>query len=143
MSPGAPAPPRVGIQIVADIGDSRGNSFSIPEAWHRFLPSAVDLHITTLRPGQVRGNHYHPTRKEVIVVLHWDRWALYWDDGPAGSVSTREFGASGAVLLTVDPGAAHAIVNTGTRELCTLGLTDGRYDPADSVKKELVRQSGA
>jgi dTDP-4-dehydrorhamnose 3,5-epimerase-like enzyme len=137
-----PASPGVGIRSITDIGDHRGSSFSIPEEWNRFLPSAVDLHITTLRPGHVRGNHYHRTRKEVIVVLHTDGWTLYWDSGGAQGTQTRAFTAGGAVLLTVEPGAAHAIVNSGTRDLYTFGLTDGRYDPDDTVARELARQSG-
>jgi dTDP-4-dehydrorhamnose 3,5-epimerase-like enzyme len=136
-----PAPPGVGIQSITDVGDHRGSSFSIPEEWTRFLPSAVDLHITTLRPGHVRGNHFHRTRKEVIVVLHSDGWTLHWDSGGSGGILTRAFAGGGAVLLTVEPGAAHAIVNSGTRDLHTFGLTDGRYDPGDTVARELARPS--
>jgi dTDP-4-dehydrorhamnose 3,5-epimerase-like enzyme len=128
---------------VGDSGDLRGSSFSIPAEWSRFLPSAIDLHITSLKPGRIRGNHYHKTRKEVIAVLHFDGWTLYWDEGQGGDGHRQEFRGRGAVMLTVEAGATHAIVNSGARDLFTVGLTDGPFDPADTVKKEIASRSRA
>jgi UDP-2-acetamido-2,6-beta-L-arabino-hexul-4-ose reductase len=129
---------RVEVRVIQNIGDHRGSSFSIPSEWSRFLPVAADLHVTSLRPGHIRGNHMHRTRKEVIIVIHQDAWTLHWEDGEAAPLHQRLFSGNGAVLLTVPPGAAHAIVNSGTRELVTVGLTDAPYDPADTVKREIT-----
>lgn len=134
--------PEVGIFTLSDSGDLRGSSFPVPVAWARFLPSTVDLHATTLRPGHVRGNHYHRNRREVIIVIHRSGWTLHWDRGPGTDAEARVFHGPGAVLLTVDPGAAHAIENSGAEELVTLGITDGVYDPADTVRKELIAPQG-
>jgi len=130
--------PTVTIQTLTNIDDIRGSSFSIPRAWAQFLPAAVDLHVTSLKPGHTRGNHYHKTRKEVIIVVHADGWALSWDNGRTSRVQHRDFVGRGAVMLTVEPGAAHAVVNSGRMDLYTIGLTDGLHDPEDTVRVEIT-----
>lgn len=122
-----------GIRIIPleDRGDARGSSWSVPIPWDGFLPAVRDLHVTTLLPGGVRGNHFHRLRREAIVILHTDRWALHWGEGQSGPAGTREFAGPGAVLLLVEPGIAHAVVNTGRLPLQTLGLTGAAWDPRD------------
>jgi dTDP-4-dehydrorhamnose 3,5-epimerase-like enzyme len=115
--------------ILPDRGDVRGGSWSVPVPWSDFLPAVRDLHVTTLVPGGVRGNHFHLHRREAIVVMHMDAWTLVWDEGPGTTPATRVFGGPGAVLILVEPGAAHAVANTGTLPLHTLGLTDAPFDP--------------
>lgn len=131
---------RIQITILTDRGDNRGNSFSVHPRWAEFLPNAVDLHLTSLHPGHVRGNHYHLVRKEVIVVFHSDEWTLHHDSGPETPIQHRTFTESGAVLLTVEPDTSHAIVNTGTVDLYTVALTDAPFDPAqpDTYKRNLL-----
>lgn len=130
------------VLALTDRADPRGSSFSVPAAWARFLPAAADLHVTSLRPGHIRGNHFHRTRKEIIVVIHRDVWTLHWDQGRGCSVHRRAFPGAGAVMVMVEPGAAHAVENSGAVELFTLGLTDGPYDPEDTVRVEITGRSG-
>ncbi|MFN0158435.1 MAG: hypothetical protein ACKVRP_10235 [Bacteroidota bacterium] len=129
----------ISITVLTDRGDNRGSSFSVDQSWSEFLPSPVDLHFTSLHPGGIRGNHYHRVRKEVIVVLHNDEWTLHWDEGVDTPVESRTFAGAGAVLLTVEPLASHAIVNTGKLDLFTMALTDARFDPQqpDSYPRRL------
>jgi hypothetical protein len=60
-----------------DGGDGRGSSFFLPHRWLGVLDALEDVHISTLRPDHVRGNHYHVGRRELIVVLSTDRWSLH------------------------------------------------------------------
>jgi len=123
-----------------DRGDERGASFAIPDRWRTFLGVPLDAHLTTLRPGHVRGNHYHVERREILIVLHDDAWSLYWDDGPETAPQRRRFAGMGAVLLEIPPLAAHAIVNEGAADLRIIGLSDGPYDPnaPDAYPRALV-----
>lgn len=115
----------------------------MPVPWAEFLPAARDLHVTTLVPGGIRGNHFHLLRREAIVVLHAGRWTLLWDEGERTRVEEREFTGPGAVLVLVEPGAAHAVVNTGAAPLQTLGLTDTAYDPqVPDTYPRILRASG-
>jgi len=98
--------------------DPRGASFSLQPAQLDFLGTARDIHVASVLPGHVRGEHYHAERRELIVVIHEDDFSLHWDDGPATEVSRRTFAGAGVVAITVMPLAAHAIRNA----------SDGPYD---------------
>jgi dTDP-4-dehydrorhamnose 3,5-epimerase-like enzyme len=111
-------------------GDGRGSSFSLPHRWLRVLTALEDMHISTLLPGHIRGNHYHVDRRELIVVLYADSWSLHWDGGPGTPVQRHEFEGSGAALIVIPPLASHAIRNDGRTDLQLMAASDGRYDPA-------------
>ena len=134
------AQPEVRFTLLPDTGDLRGSSFQTGTAWLAFLSGVADAHIAIILPGCVRGNHFHARRREVIAVLHADAWQAAWDRGAETPVTVREFSGAGAVLLEVDPGAAHAIANTGQAPLWIVGLSHGAWDPdaADSYPRVLL-----
>jgi dTDP-4-dehydrorhamnose 3,5-epimerase-like enzyme len=119
--------PTVRVTELRDTGDARGRSFSIGGAIGDAIGRVEDVHFATIVPGAVRGNHYHVARREAIIVLADDSWTLHWDSGEGTAAERREFGG-GAVLLDVDPLSAHAIENSGARELVILGCSNGPYD---------------
>lgn len=106
--------------------DSRGASFSLD------LPFVLarECHIATIRPGAVRGNHFHTERHELLAVLYSDRWTLFWDEG------SRTFDGSGAVLVAIDPLCAHAVRNDGAADLQIFVLGDVRDD--ETHRRELT-----
>ncbi|MEV6630152.1 hypothetical protein AB0M54_05305 [Actinoplanes sp. NPDC051470] len=110
-------------------GDTRGSSFSVPVELVGSSFPVADIHLATIAPGAVRGNHYHVLRHEILLVLASDRWSLHWDEGPGETPQSRRFEGSGAVLVYVPTGMSHAIRNDGSAALTMVGLTDGPYDP--------------
>ncbi len=120
----------VQIVTVADGGDERGCSFTLPDVWNRFLASLADMHVTTVRPGHTRGNHYHARHREILVVIYEDAWAFHWDSGAGTTVERRIFRGRGSAVIEIQPSASHAVVNTGSRDLVVLGMSDARYNPA-------------
>jgi dTDP-4-dehydrorhamnose 3,5-epimerase-like enzyme len=113
-----------------DSGDERGSSFPSPEGLFEDGFTVRDVHLSTLLPGHVRGNHFHITRRETLIVMSEDRWSLYWDTGAQTSVVARVFDGLSAVLIQIPPHASHAIRNDGSVPLHIVGLTNGPYDPA-------------
>jgi dTDP-4-dehydrorhamnose 3,5-epimerase-like enzyme len=109
-------------------GDERGLSFS-NGLWKEFLQQVKDIHIATIRPGAVRGNHYHKERREALFVLHNDQWSFHWESHPGGSVLERRFRGSGCVMITVEPGIGHGMRNDGGADLLLLAITNADYDP--------------
>ena len=98
--------------------------------WLDFLGYAVDCHVMTIKPGQTRGNHYHSRKREILIVMHKDRWTMCWDGGSGTAPQKREFAGAGAVVVKVFPSAAHAIVNSGEQDLHVMALCNEPYDPA-------------
>lgn len=101
----------------------------------------MDVHITTLVPGAVRGEHYHRDRRELLIVLHRGPWSLPWDCGEGTEIQRRDFTGGGAVLIEVAPLAAHAVRNDGPTDLSIVGLSDGAFDPAapDAYPRRVCR----
>jgi dTDP-4-dehydrorhamnose 3,5-epimerase-like enzyme len=124
------AEPRV---LVIDDGghDGRGSSFPVPAACLDFIGRLQDLHIASIRPGHVRGNHYHVARKELILVVAGDQWSLYFDTGEGTAVSVHPFGGHDAVAIEIPPRCGHALRNDGKVPLWLFAATDGPYDPAE------------
>lgn len=121
-----------GIEVTcrADAGDPRGLAFAVPGNALATLGGVADVHLMTVRPGAVRGNHFHARKREVLVVLHEDEWEFHWRD-PGGTPQKQLFRGVGGVSLTVHVGVAHAIRNTGTADLIVAGLSPIPFDAAD------------
>lgn len=111
-----------------DSGDARGSSFSVSAELFAGPFPVADMHVATIEPGAIRGNHYHAVRQEMLVIMAADRWSLHWDEGVNTPVRRQEFVGPGAVLVTVPPGLSHAIRNDGAVPMQLFGLADGHYD---------------
>ena len=122
-------------------GDDRGGSFPLSlsalarEASGAFDPpfQLTDAHVTGLRPGRVRGNHFHARRHEILLVLPGARWSLWWDHGEGTPVSTSSFDGSEPVAVLISPLCSHAVRNDDSREMQIVGLSDLAYDEEPDV----------
>jgi dTDP-4-dehydrorhamnose 3,5-epimerase-like enzyme len=122
------------VSLQRGAADERGTSFTLAAEHLSMLAqlgATKDIHVASILPGHVRGNHYHATRSELILVIHEDRWSLRYDAGEATKVSGRAFTGAGVVAVSVPPLAAHALRNDGERILWLLAASDGPYDAAD------------
>lgn len=129
---------KIQISELNNAGDARGFSFTPPAQALQFVGRIADLHLSSSKPGAVRGNHYHLKRREAIVVLPGTKWSFHWDEGEGEVVQRREFDGHGAVLVLVSPGASHAVRNDGEQELRLVALSSETYDPAESVTRKVV-----
>lgn len=119
-------------------GDARGPSFSIPAPALTFVGELGDVHVVSAKPGAIRGNHVHLRRREALLVLPGANWSLHWDEGAALGAEHRDFEGNSATLILVPPGAAHAVRNDGDRDLWLMVISSGAYDPAETVRRQLV-----
>ena len=119
-------------------GDHRGLSFSAPPEALAFVGRMADVHLASIKPGAIRGNHYHLRRREGIVVLPGTRWSLHWDEGEGSPLQHREFDGASAVLVLISPHASHAIRNDGASILWFFAISSEAYDPAESVARKVV-----
>ena len=126
------------ISELGNLGDIRGFSFTLPSAALDFLKRVSDLHLASIVPGAVRGNHYHLRRREAIVVLPGPAWSLHWDEGEGMPPQHRSFPGSGAMLVLVSPDSSHAVRNDGNGLLWIVACSSETYDPAESVVRKVV-----
>jgi UDP-2-acetamido-2,6-beta-L-arabino-hexul-4-ose reductase len=119
-------------------GDVRGSSFTLSPAMVSFLGRIEDIHVSSVLPGHVRGNHFHTRKKEVLIVVHQSEWSLHWDDGESTSVRVKEFSGQGAEVVLIEPGCSHAVRNTGASELTILALNSEAYDPRTVIPRRVT-----
>ncbi len=121
-----------------DTGDERGRRFAIPDNWRRILRDSIHMHVLTICPGCVRGNHYHPHSYEVMMVFYEDIWSLHWDSGPGTERQSRSFEGRGGVMVELNPMTAHAIKNSGKRDLHVVAAQDTEQEQIETVRQVLV-----
>ena len=122
----------VRVSALSSRADARGSSYTIDLPF----PTVGECHVATVRPASIRGNHFHTRRREILIVLHTDRWTLLWDDGEGTPVQSRTFEGAGAVLMDADPLSAHAVRNDGSNDLQIFVLGDIRAD--DTAPRRLA-----
>lgn len=128
------------VQIIelSNYGDARGFSFTAPAEALAFVGRMADVHLAATAPGAVRGNHFHLRRREAIVVLPGPRWSLHWDESDGSLAQHRSFDGGCAVLVTVSPGASHAVRNDDDQTMWLVAISSETYDPAESVTRKVV-----
>lgn len=119
--------------------DERGEVYPSLADWCCPLREIRNLHVTTLLPGKVRGNHFHISSKELLIVKYSDAWQFHWEEAN-GTRSARSFEGRGVALIEIEPESAHAAINTGARELTIVSIMESRYDlrVPDAQRKVLL-----
>lgn len=125
----------VSIHQLENRGDHRGDAFPIPEHVLRFLGRVAEAHVVTIRPGMVRGNHYHANRDELMVIMYSGGWRLAWQHAPNDGIQTRDFEGRGSVAVCIPAGVTHAVKNTGGRDVT---LSSFSNDDSDDVTKRIL-----
>lgn len=126
------------ITQLKNYGDARGLSFTAPSEALAFVGRMSDVHTASIKPGAVRGNHYHLRRREAIVVLPGAKWSLHWDESEGALPQHQAFDGSNAVIVLVSPEQSHAVRNDGDRDLWLVAISSETYDPAESVTRKVV-----
>ena len=130
--------PKVQITELANHGDQRGFSFTVPAEALLFVGPVQDIHIAEILPGAIRGNHFHEKRRQILVFTYAGPWSFHWDEGAETPIRRRTFEGAGAVLITIQPGASHAVRNGGPQPLTLMAASSRQYDPADSIPRKVL-----
>jgi oxalate decarboxylase/phosphoglucose isomerase-like protein (cupin superfamily) len=68
------------------------------------------MHLASLAPGAIRGDHVHPDAAEYVLV--WGGKAeVAWEED--GGIVRQAVSDDELVVFEVPPGVAHAVTNTG------------------------------
>ncbi len=124
---------RIEILPVAGRVDARGVALDLPARAVAFLGRIAALHLVTIEPGAVRGNHRHRGRREALLVHAEGPWRLAWQHDGEPAPTRRDFPGHLACLVLIPEGVWHAIENCGPTALAAVscasaGPTDGDTD---------------
>ena len=126
------------ISELKNSGDDRGLSFTLPRSALDVLGNVADMHLASTGPTAVRGNHYHVSKHEIILVLPGTAWSLHWDEGEGLPAQHRNFSGGSAVLVQVFPGCSHAVRNEDSAVLWLLTCSSETYDTSKVVARKVV-----
>lgn len=89
------------------------------------------MFVTTAKPGQSKGHHYHTRKTEWFCVVSGDG-EMVIQDVETGERDAIPVTAEMPTVIKIEPGLAHALRNVGTGELVSLVYVDEVYNPSDA-----------
>lgn len=88
----------------------------------------ANLHVVSMAPGTIRGNHFHKNQTEQIMPVGGP--CLFRAADPAtGERHEEVFDAEPPVHVRVEPGVAHIFKNISDHVIHLICASDAAYDP--------------
>ena len=103
------------------------------------LSSIHNIHIASIRPGCIRGNHYHEHQTEYICVLG-GRSTFLAVDNESDKRTELTLDGEKCPLIEVPPNVTHALKNTGEEMVYIVCYSDRPFDPdgRDMVRNPIL-----
>lgn len=99
--------------------------------------SVNNIHVGSIEPGQIRGNHYHKDQREWMIVFGGQ--AIFaWRDGE--KVVQKEIMDSDFLLFELEPGIGHAIKNISDKIIYLVAASNAVHDHSnpDTVRDMIL-----
>jgi dTDP-4-dehydrorhamnose 3,5-epimerase-like enzyme len=118
-----------------ELGDERGRFLKVLDGGEAGLPTHVgEIYLTTAKPGQARGNHYHLVCDEWFTIVEGEA-RLLLGDPVSGDRAELLLSAAAPQTVHVPAGIAHVFVNPAdaATHFLLIAYAAERYDPADTI----------
>ncbi len=112
--------------------DNRGWLVELLKA-NEIKEPVLQLHIASIKPGQIRGNHYHKKRVEWLFVVA-GKAELCLQDVNSWKKNCYKLLPGKPKLITVFPYVAHAIKNVGKEMVYLVSAQNDIYSPKNPDK---------
>lgn len=138
-------PSELEFTFLNDSTDPRGQSVSLTSDELAVLSEVHDVHIAAIKPGSIRGNHYHMSRHELITVVYDGECSVHWDTGDGSQRRSRSFVGAGAISFAPPIGWSHAVRNDGASVIWIVVASDKPYNRSatDEVARDAIRREVA
>jgi len=101
--------------------DARGWGLNLLKASLGTDPTIGDLHVVSMEPGSVRGNHFHDAGVEWLLILNGPVDVIW--SKPSGT-SQKERIIEFPALYRIPPGVAHAVINVSAGVVFLVAVGD-------------------
>jgi oxalate decarboxylase/phosphoglucose isomerase-like protein (cupin superfamily) len=82
-----------------------------------------DLHVVSIKPGKVRGNHYHPESTEWVLIFGGEA-RLIWRDLDDKTAHETIVAGSETTLYRIPPKIEHAVINEDSHDIYLISFSD-------------------
>ncbi len=86
------------------------------------------VYVATIKPGKIRGNHYHLKRTEWFFIIG-GKAKLYLEDFKTKEKISLELSAKKPKVITILPKIAHAVKNIGKEIVYLVSAQSDIYNP--------------
>lgn len=115
------------------IKDERGWFLKAITGMEENIPDHTgEVYLTMGKPGQTKGEHYHPKALEWFTLIS-GKTLLKLEDVRTHEKMQLEICFEDAITVFVPNGVAHAWENIGIENFILLAYTTLQYDPADTI----------
>lgn len=98
------------------------------------------IHIASIKPGCVRGNHYHSKRTEWFFLVSGEAKFVLQDIKTKKRISLR-LSEKDPKVITIYPYISHGIKNIGKKTLYLISAQSDIYNPQkqDTFRREVIK----
>jgi UDP-2-acetamido-2,6-beta-L-arabino-hexul-4-ose reductase len=120
--------------------DERGFVFEVLRS-EQVASQFGQIFISTVKPGKVKGNHYHKRKKEWYCIVRGSV-TVHLLDVKTGDKQEVNLDESEPTLLQINPGVSHAITNNTEEEAWILAYISESFnqDDPDTFSHEVIKQ---
>lgn len=122
------------ISVIESVSGTDERGFIVTPISDEQLKSIYNVHIVSLKPNSVRGNHYHAGQTEYICVLGGPAKLLAVDN-ESGEKTEYIFDGEKCPLIVVPSNNTHAIKNISKETIYLLCYSNKPLDPS---KRDVV-----
>ena len=114
------------------IKDNRGYFLKVINGNEPDNPFACEVYITSAKPGESKGGHYHLRAQEWFTLIKGEALLsiVNIDTKETNKIRLSE---NEPETIYIPPGIAHSFLNTGNADFILLAFTDSMYHPKDTV----------
>ena len=96
-----------------------------------------NVHLGTISPGSIRGNHYHKAQREWLFVFG-GKALMAWSDGE--QKKSQEVGDGEYFLFEIPPGTTHAVKNIDFKDIFVCAFADKvfNWNDYDQISNKII-----
>jgi dTDP-4-dehydrorhamnose 3,5-epimerase-like enzyme len=115
------------------IEDTRGWFLKVIDGNEPGNPFPCEIYITSAKPGESKGRHYHTKAKEWFTLIKGEAEAIFIDVITGAKTSVLLNGDK-PVTIFVPQMIAHSFLNTSPeKDFILIAFTDVKYDNKDTI----------
>lgn len=116
--------------------EERGWLIQVMPIIQEHLKKVEDIHIVSMEPNTIRGNHFHLKKTEIILPL-FGRITVAWKEN---DLVYKENPLPATAMYLFPPGVPHALRNDGLVAAIAIAFGSEAFDPEnpDSIKEEVL-----
>ena len=95
------------------------------------------LHIASMQPGCIRGNHYHTHATEWLLIFGGAA-SFYWRSREDDTIHEEEIKGKAPLLFEIPPGVEHAILNRSENEIFLMAFRN--IENADTIRSLIAKK---